>query len=610
MDSLAGLLTSLAEKYADRPALLAPDRAPLTYAHLNRLVAERRSELQSLGYGSAHRIAIVLPNGPEMAAAFLTVASLATAAPLNPTFNSAEFEFYLSDLEASALLLLSGDESPARAVALARGIPLLELTVNPDQAAGAFALSGEPPLQPCPPDSPDDIALILHTSGTTSRPKMVPLTRRNLLASADSIRRTLRLTPADRCLNVMPLFHIHGLVAALLASLSAGASVVCTSGFDAPRFFAQLDAFAPTWYTAVPTMHQSILSRAEAHPDALARSRLRLIRSSSAALPPPVMAALESAFRCPVIEAYGMTEASHQIASNPLPPAERRPGSVGLAAGPEVAIMAEQSDELLASGETGEIVIRGPGVTRGYVNNPEANARAFSSGWFRTGDLGRLDPDGYLWIEGRLKEIISRGGEKISPRQVDEVLLTHPSVAQAVTFAIPDPTLGEDVAAAVVLRRKDVSEGDLRRFVSLHLAHFKVPRRILVLDELPKGPTGKIQRIGLAGRLGLTAAALAPVAPPLPFSPPVTELEQHIASIWATVLGLSAVSRDSTFLELGGDSLLATRVLNRLHQSLQVQMTMLEFFDASTVAGLARLIEPRLPPRTGTPTLPPPSMPA
>lgn len=602
MDTLAALLTSLAEKYADRPALLAPARSPLTYAHLNRLVSERRGDLESLGYGAGHRVAVVLPNGPEMAVAFLTIASLATAAPLNPSLTRAEFEFYLTDLETSALLLLRDDDSPARAVALAHGIPLIELTPDNTGPAGAFALSGQAPVKPCPASSADDDALILHTSGTTSRPKRVPLTQRNLLASADSIRRTLRLTPDDRCLNVMPLFHIHGLVAALLASLSAGASVVCTSGFDAPRFFDQLDAFSPTWYTAVPTMHQSILARAETHADSVTRSRLRFVRSSSAALPPPVMATLGSTFRCPVIEAYGMTEASHQAASNPLPPAERRPGSVGLAAGPEVAIMAEQRTELLPPGQTGEIVIRGPGVTRGYLNNPEANARAFAAGWFRTGDLGHLDSDGYLWIEGRLKEIINRGGEKISPRQVDEVLLSHPSVAQAVTFAIPDPTLGENVAAAVVLKSKDVTEADLRRFVSLHLAHFKVPRLILLLDELPKGPTGKIQRIGLAARLGLTAATLAPGAPPLPFAPPATELEQHIASVWASVLGLSEVSRHSTFLELGGDSLLATRTVNRLRQSQGIELTMIEFFDAATVAGLAHLIESRLPPRSGAAT--------
>jgi acyl-CoA synthetase (AMP-forming)/AMP-acid ligase II len=352
---------------------------------------------------------------------------------------------------------------------------------------------------------PEDIALVLHTSGTTSRPKIVPLSQRNLTTSAANIARGLALTPDDRCLVVMPLFHIHGLIGALLASLSAGASVYCPPGFNALRFFAWLDDSEATWYTAVPTMHQAALGRAERNRDILQRRRLRFIRSSSAPLPPPVMRALEETFGCPVIESYGMTEASHQMASNPLPPAVRKPGTVGLAAGPEVAIMGPDG-ALLGRGTAGEIVIRGASVTRGYANNPAANAEAFRDGWFRTGDLGVLDAEGYLTINGRLKEIINRGGEKIAPREVDDVLLDHPAVAQAVTFALPHDKLGEDVAAAIVLRENcSASEQELREFVAGRLADFKVPRRIVFLPEIPKGPTGKPQRIGLAQRLGLAA---------------------------------------------------------------------------------------------------------
>jgi len=298
---------------------------------------------------------------------------------------------------------------------------------------------------------PEDIALVLHTSGTTSRPKIVPLTAANICASARHIGATLRLAPADRCLNIMPLFHIHGLMAAVLASLAAGASVVCTPGFNALKFFAWLDEVEPTWYTAVPTMHQAILARAGRNPEIIARARLRFIRSSSSSLPPSVLTALEATFGCPVIEAYGMTEAAHQMASNPLPPAARKPGSVGIAAGPRISIM-DENGNLLTTGSIGEVVIRGDNVTRGYANNAEANAAAFSEGWFRTGDQGVIDPEGYLTLTGRLKELINRGGEKISPREVDEALMDHPAVLQAVTFALPHPMLGEDVGAAVVLR--------------------------------------------------------------------------------------------------------------------------------------------------------------
>jgi acyl-CoA synthetase (AMP-forming)/AMP-acid ligase II len=301
----------------------------------------------------------------------------------------------------------------------------------------------------------------------------------------------------------MPLFHIHGLIAGVLTPLSAGSMVFCTPGFNALKFFAWMDEARPTWYTAVPTMHQTILSRASKSADVIARHPLRFIRSSSSSIPPQVIREMEEVFGAPLIESYGMTEATHQMASNPLPPAVRKPGSVGVAAGPEVAIMGEDGT-LLPRGATGEIVIRGPNVTAGYENNPKANADAFTDGWFRTGDQGTMDEDGYLTLTGRLKEIINRGGEKISPREVDEILMDHPAVAQVVCFGMPHPKLGEEVAAAVVLREgQSATERDLQAFVASRAAEFKVPKKILVMDEIPKGATGKLQRIGLAAKLGL-----------------------------------------------------------------------------------------------------------
>ena len=493
---------------AERPAIGAPGRAALTHGGLRELVERTVADLNRLGIGRGDRVGIVLPNGPEAATSFLALACGATTAPLNPGYRRDEFEFYLSDLGAKALVVKQGMETPAREVAAALGIPVLELVAPDDAPAGTFTLAptGDGSAGTAIRGGfagPEDIALVLHTSGTTSRPKIVPLRHVNITATAHHIGQTLALTPEDVCLNIMPLFHIHGLMAAVLSSIAAGASMFCTPGFNAFRFFAWFAEANPTWYTAVPTMHQAILGLASRNEEVIKRGRLRLIRSSSSSLPPQVMEALETAFGAPVIESYGMTEAAHQMTSNPLPPKLRIPGSVGLAAGPEVAIMAEDGS-VLPPMEAGEVVIRGRNVTGGYENNPDANAKAFTNGWFRTGDEGYLDEAGYLRLSGRLKEIINRGGEKVSPLEVDMVLMDHPGVAQVVTFAMPHPKLGEEVAAAVVLREgHSVNEHELRNFCSERLANFKVPRKILFLVEIPKGATGKLQRIGLASRLGL-----------------------------------------------------------------------------------------------------------
>ena len=316
------ILTAQAEHSPESTAILAPERAPLTYGGLHRHVRDVVNRLNDLGIGRNDRVAIILPNGPEMAVAFMSIASGATSAPLNPGYRAPEFDFYLSDLNAKALLIWAGLDSPAIEVAQARDIPVVRLRPLTDGPAGLFTLSGEPrPLTASSGFSqPHDVALVLHTSGTTSRPKIVPLTHANICASARHIQTTLQLTARDRCLNVMPLFHIHGLMAATLSSLASGASIACTPGFDESRFYAWMDVCRPTWYTAVPTMHQAILLHAEANHDIIVRSPLRFIRSSSSSLPPQVMAELERVFNAPVIESYGMTEASHQMTSNPLPP--------------------------------------------------------------------------------------------------------------------------------------------------------------------------------------------------------------------------------------------------------------------------------------------------
>jgi acyl-CoA synthetase (AMP-forming)/AMP-acid ligase II/acyl carrier protein len=560
----------------------------LSFRMLQQQIRQTARQLQAHGVGREDRVALVLPNGPEAAACFLAVAGAAVAAPLNPGYRAPEFDFYLADLRARAVIVPADSDGPALAVARDRGLTVLPLEIRP-AAAGMFSL---PPTavpdapEPLPPPRPEDVALVLHTSGTTSRPKLVPLTHGNLCASAGHIAATLGLSPDDRYLNVMPLFHIHGL-AMLLASLASGGCTLCTEGFVAPRFFAWLTEHRPTWYSAVPTIHQSVLARARAERPDLGCCSLRLVRSSSSALPPPVAEGLEALFGVPAIEAYGMTEAAHQMCCNPLPPRARKFGSVGPAAGPEVAIMAEQG-HLLPPGQTGEVVIRGPNVTPGYEADPEANARAFKDGWFCTGDLGRLDSEGYLFLTGRSKEIINRGGETIAPREVEEVLLLHPAAAQAVAFAVPDERLGEEVAAAVVLTAKGAAtERELIAFAAERLTDAKVPRRVVLVEEIPKGPTGKLQRIGLAAALGLSGKIGEAEAE---FVEPRDETEAVLCEVWREVLRVERVGIRDNFFDLGGDSILAAQVIGRVRARMSAELPMRAFFESPTVEAMARSV--------------------
>ena len=457
---------------------------------------DRLSEaLRSAGIGPGDRVAIVLPNGPAMALALLAVMSTACAAPLNPKYTADELAFYLGDLRPAALLTFEGASPEAESAA--GDVTRIHLAGQGLRLDLANDSAARPVARRVP--TPEDEALVLHTSGTTSRPKLVPLLQRNLAASARNIASSLELDAGDRSLNVMPLFHIHGIMAGLLAPLSAGGSAVATPGFDAFSFGRWLDSLEPTYYSAVPTMHHLVLARTRRRRD----GTLRFVRSSSSALPRSVYDGLRDLFGVPVIEAYGMTEATHQMTANPLPPREAKPGSVGLPTGIEVAI-AGQGSALLPPLHRGEVVVRSTTVIEGYADNPEANAAAFFDGWFRTGDEGYLDEDGYLFLTGRIKEQINRGGEKISPLEVEEALLGHPAVSEAAVFAIPDPRLGEDVGAVVVLEGTPApTEPELREYLRAHLAAFKVPRKIVMRAEIPKGATGKVQRVGMAQRLGL-----------------------------------------------------------------------------------------------------------
>lgn len=494
----SGILIDLLEHGdADAPAIVVPGGVRLTYRALRGQVAEAADGLARLGLGRGDRIALVLPNSAEAIVLFLAAATTGTAAPLNAAYKEEEFRFYLEDTQARALVVPPGQGEAARQ-ALPGDVLLIEAAIDDGGRLRLESQAKADPSRSAGAPQADDVALVLHTSGTTSRPKLVPLRQRNLFFSAQNISRTYQLTPGDVALCVMPLFHIHGLMASTMATFASGGTVVVPPKFDPMAFWPVAKEHGATWYSAVPTMHQLLLMRNRGERPAGAEN-LRFIRSSSSALSPETMRQLEAIFGAPVLEAYGMTEASHQMASNPLPPGDRRAGTVGMATGIRIGIM-DEAGAVLAQGASGEVVIQGPSVIDEYANNPEANAKSFTRGWFRTGDQGVLDPDGYLSLVGRLKEMINRGGEKIAPREIDDVLLQHPAVGEAVAFGSPHPAWGEEVVAAVVLKTP-ATEKELIAFARERLADYKVPKKLFIVEKIPRTATGKIQRRTVAESL-------------------------------------------------------------------------------------------------------------
>ena len=484
-------MTLWSQDFAPRPAVFIPEGAEVTYGQLQDQIEAVTAALRAGGVRAGEPVAIVLPNNLEFLVAFLaTTWARAVAAPLNPAYKVEEFRFYLEDAAAKAVLVPPGDH-PAREAARQLEIAIWECGL--DDRGQVFVRRQTGQAAPNPDQSPPaagDVALFLHTSGTTSRPKGVPLTHGNLMASVANIAATYQLTPRDRSLIVMPLFHVHGLIGATLSTLHTGGAVVVPAKFSAGAFWQTASRYGVTWYSAVPTIHQILLGRADQ--DGAPRGSLRFIRSCSSALAPAVFHQLEERFGAPVLEAYGMTEAAHQMASNPLPPGTRKPGFVGQGTGVDIVIRDEQG-RLLPAGTQGEVSIRGSNVMHGYLNNPGANESSFLDGYFRTGDQGVLDENGYLMLTGRLKELINRGGEKISPLEVDAALLEHPAVAEAVSFGAPDAKYGEEVQAAVVLKGT-ATPAEIQAFCLTRLADFKVPKVIHVTEAVPRTATGKIQR--------------------------------------------------------------------------------------------------------------------
>ena len=478
-------------------ALLLPETgARIRYEALRRQVEVAADAFAAAGIRPGERIALALPNGPEVVTAFLAASVAGTAAPLNPAYRYEEFRFYLEDTNARLLVVPPTAGEEARRAAAERNIPIL--TAEAD-ASGEVRISGGARARAALAPRPGDVALILHTSGSTGRPKRVPLQQANLSISARNIVNTYQLSENDVSLCLMPLFHVHGLVASTLATFASGGTVVVPARFNPLSFWRTLRESGVTWFSAVPTIHQLILARISDTAKPAPAERLRFLRSCSAPLPVATAERLEALFGVPVLEAYGMTEASHQMASNPLPPRARKFGTVGTATGIRIGIMNE-AGALEPAGSKGEVVIEGPSVIRAYENNPEANAKSFVDGWFRTGDEGVLDDDGYLRLTGRIKELINRGGEKIAPREIDEVLLAHPKVSEAVCFGVPHPTWGEEVAAAVVLR-EPVTESELMAHCRARLAEFKCPKTLYIVKSIPRTATGKVQRLNVAAEL-------------------------------------------------------------------------------------------------------------
>jgi acyl-CoA synthetase (AMP-forming)/AMP-acid ligase II/acyl carrier protein len=592
--SLNQMIFYQAQLNPDAIAVLSPGKNSISFSELRKHLHGTSLELSRMGIQPGDRVALVLPNGPEMATAFLAISANCACAPLNPSYLLENFIFALQDLRIKALVTSEGKGHPSHQAAIKLKIPVIEL-IPDENFSGKFIFKSnfqtDNSIQEPILSGMDDIALLLHTSGTTSRPKIVPLMPRNICYSVQNTIETYSLSSNDRCLNMMPLFHIHGLVGAVASSLASGGSVICTPGFIAEETPDWLVELEPTWFTAVPTLHQALLEQIHQRPYVANKLNLRFIRSCSSPLSPQLAQEMEEVFKTSVLEAYGMTEATHQIAANPLPPKPHKFGSVGVATGTTRITILNEKGRFLPSEKTGEICIQGANVITGYENNPEANRSSFVKGWLRTGDQGYLDKDGYVFIQSRFKELINRAGEKISPREIEDILIDHPAVKQAVVFAIPHPSLGEDVAAAVVLKQHhEVNMLELRQFAAERLIDFKVPRLIVFVPEIPKGPTGKIQRIGLYHKLQNEVDAVKTEAV-RDHSVPRDPVEEKLLSIWQQVLEQKQIGIFDDFLAMGGDSLMAARVIMHIENKFNIHLTLKDIFDIPTIASMAALIK-------------------
>lgn len=589
-ETLYELLAVQAQRDPDAVAILALGRTPLTFGGLLDQIDNLRTVLNGCGLGRGDRIAHVGGRGPETAVALLGIASCAVCVPLNSSTPPTEMEKALEETKAKALLVPATTSVEMKSLARQLGIVLLEYSAEDGAPAGRLNIDGRraAAVTHGGPAAAGDLAYVLRTSGTTSRSKIVPISHRNVVARTAKSRRIFDLRPGDRCLNLMPLCYHHGLNSGLMLPLVAGSAVICPQAFNVDTFFACMREFSPTWYTASFTYHQTILEWLQQRPNALDGHRIRFMRAGSGPLAAHIRTGVEEMVGAPLLEVYGTTETGTVAANSPV--GKRKPGTVGASPDNDLAIM-DDDGNLLATGAEGEVVVRGPIVFDGYENDPAANRRAFRGEWYRTGDHGVIDEGGFIKLLGRRDEVINRGGEKIAPREVDDALLAHSAVAEAVSFPVPHATLHQEIAAAVVLRDDaHVTGQELRRFLATRLASFKVPRVILCTAELPKGPTGKLSRKGLAAHFDLV-----PSAPPNIHGEARTETQRTLLALWRAALKRSDIGLDDDFFLLGGDSLCAVDLLHTIEQHLQYQLPLNFLMEAPTV----RQMEERL----GTATL-------
>jgi acyl-CoA synthetase (AMP-forming)/AMP-acid ligase II len=583
-------LERLAREAPAAAAIIAPGREALDRRSLIRQVRLVSAALRRAGVRRGDIVVLALPDSPTSAIAFIGVSAVAAAAPLNPAYRPAEFEFYFRGLAPAGVVVATGADSAAGEVARSMGVRVWELDTDPSGVPGdfRFADGGDDGGRadggdgdPAPPDH-DDVALVLHTSGTTALPKRVPLTHRNLAAGIDQVAASLGLVASDRCLHVLPMFHVGGLVDNLAAPLATGGAIIGARGYSVDAFYDGLDRCAPTWTQLAPPMLAEVLDHADRRPEIVGRRTLRFVRSVSAPLAPPLLERFERRFGVPVVEIYGMTETTGVITSNPIPDGERKPGSVGVPVGPRIEIV-DGEGRALPRGAVGEVRVAGDSVMRGYADAGDPPGLGLTDGWLATGDAGYFDADGYLYLVGRFKEMINRGGEKVLPREIDDAIAAHPAVVDAAAFGVPHPTLGESVALAVVPRPgATIDRAGITAYLSRRLAHFKVPRAIHIVGSIPRSASGKVQRHRLAQRLG-AHDAVAAVRPA--YVAPATPAASAIVRLWREVLGIDRIGADDDFFALGGDSLKAAGFLSRFEAAYGASLPVSAIFDAPTPAG-------------------------
>ena len=581
-----------AQTQPEHAAFVSSVFPPLSYRELLRQIEVIGMALRQSGFDRNARIAVAMPNGPGAALAIAAVTCSAVSIPINPRQTIEEIERSFAALRPDAILLLRGDDSPARQVAKHKGVTIIELEQAAGNTLGFSVADGPGPSAAGDAPGPDSHAFILQTSGTTSEPKLIPTSHRNMLAAAARVQVWFNLTPQDRCLSASPIFYAHGLHVTVFAALLSGGTVVFPADiakFDAAEWF---ETLRPTWYSAGPALHRLVLDHVGPAADGKLRHTLRFAVSGGAPLPKEVLSALQHSLGVPVLEHYGSSEGM-QICANQLPPGRSKPGTCG-SPWPNTINIVDDNGEEVPDGERGEILIGGPTVVSGYLNAPALSRASFSDGWFRSGDIGSIDRDGFLNLHGRKDDLINRGGEKISPAEVDAVLLRHPAIAEAAAFAVPHPRLGQDIAAAVVFRPgMAVGPGEIRRYLQSHVAAFKVPRQIIVRELLPKGATGKILRRVLTETIQAVPAEPQELTPPEVADGRIVDWVIRLTEIWERLLKVTSLSIDDDFFDKGGDSLLAIDLLAELDQLTGDLLTASLLMDAPTIRLLAHALAER-----------------